>query len=202
MKTTSIEQLEQELAKAKQEVMKASWEGYFSKAKPYLESIVGKVFIKWSNGSALTIFKVKAVKEAYTTREGARGDWGPPRWFEVTASAIISCRVADVGGQYFRPSIKFSKLKFNIKKDNEVETSDISLFDLENELYTRDRVLDFGRKSYDDRIPFYDRDLDEFKIGLREVPEEVYLEAKKIAEDNVLKTKLFWDKYGPGIRKL
>jgi hypothetical protein len=198
----TVEEIEKELADAKRSELEASWKEYLGKTTLYLQSIVGKCFIKWSCNQTFSIFKVSGFKEAYTTRLGAREDWGPDRFFTVTASASITCRIADQRGNWFKPSVKFSKFKFNVVNGNEIETSELCLMDLDNEKYIRNTVMEFGRKSYNERIPFYDKELEDFKWGLREVPEEVYLEAKSIAEDNILKTKSFWDKHSTMIRKL
>lgn len=51
------------------------------------------------------------------------------------------------------------------------------------------------------KIPNFKRDLSNFSMYLREVPKEMWLEAKKIADENIMKTKLFWDKYEPIIKQ-
>lgn len=203
----NIRELEIQLEAAKKEKQKLEWEEYLNTTEEYLKGLVGKTLMRPYQNGRFIIFKINEYNtHHYADREGAYGQFAPLRWFELKSSAAINCNVKDSSGRWFRPEVKYINLQFNKitgRNKDKIETSSLDLIDYEDEKYTflPEEVRSFGKLSYDEKIPNFKRDLSNFSMYLREVPEEMWLEAKKIADENIMKTKLFWDKYEPIIKQ-
>lgn len=196
-----IKTLELELSKAKKIQQQKDWEKYLDQCESYLKGIVGKTFMKWYQNGCFIIFKVNGYEpKYYADRNGWNGNWHPSRWFELKSTQSINCRVKDSSGKYFRPEVKYSNFKFNVvtgKSKNQIETMRLDFVDYETEKYTYlpSEVREFGKLQYYKEIPDFIEELSNFKMFLREAPEGMFEEAKKIADENIMKTKQFWDKY-------
>ncbi len=198
---TEIEVMEKELAIAKKLQKQKEWEKYLDECERYLKSIVGKTFMRWYQNGCFILFKVEQYDtKYYVDRNGWNGDWNPSRWFELKSTQSINCRVADDTGKYFRPEVKYSNFKFNIitgKSKNQIETMKLDFVDYVDEKYTYlpSEVREFGKLQYDKGIPDHDNAISNFKFLLREAPQGMWEDAKKIADENIMSTKKFWDKY-------
>ena len=109
MSNDKIKQLEAELAEAKKQEAQQQWEAHMTEAKEYLSSLVGKTFLRFSSNGQMMMFKVTGFKETHCAdREGAYGQWGPARWFELKVSQSISFRHGN-----FRPELRYANCVFN-----------------------------------------------------------------------------------------
>lgn len=120
---------------------------------------------------------------------------------------MINCSVADHAGHWWRGGISYNEMKFKIirnKTKDTVEVSKLDLVDLEKEKYTYlpSEIREFGKMSYENGEPNFERDRNDFSVFLREAPKGMWEEAKKIADQNLKDTVLFWDKYQPIVNKL
>jgi hypothetical protein len=203
-----IKELEAQLQAAKKEQQKLEWEEYLNTTEKYLKSLIGKTFMRPYQNGRFIMFKVSSYStQYYIDKDGFYGQFSPFRWFELKSSSSINCNVKDSSGRWFRPEIKYTNLQFNRitgKNKNKVETSGLDLIDYENEKYTSlpEEIRVFGKLSYNEGIPNFKRDINDFSVFLREVPENMWKEAKKIADENIIKTKLFWDKYESIIKQM
>jgi hypothetical protein len=203
-----IKQLEAKLAAAKKLQAEQAWEEYLNETEAYLKSLVGKTFMRPYQNGRFILFKVSGYDtKYYIDRNGWNGDWSPSRWFELKSTQSIDCSVKDSSGRYFRPQVKYSNLRFNKitgKSKDKIETSNLDLINYNEEKYSYlpREVKEFGKLSYEKDVPNFREDWGNFNVFLREVPEEMWLTAKKIADENIMKTKKFWDKYESLIRSL
>jgi hypothetical protein len=202
-----IAELEAQLALEKKKEQLYKWEEYLNKSEKYLKSIVGKCYMRPYQNGRFTMFKVKGYKpHYYVTTNGFNGDWHPSRWFELEVTKSINCSVEDSTGKYFRPEVKYINFSFiaikGRKKDNLV-LSKIDVVNYEEEKYTRldSEIREFGKLSYESGVPDFDSSLLNFQMGLKECSEEMLNAAIEIAEDNVRKTKEFWETWQPIIKK-
>lgn len=175
--------------------------GVLKQTECYLKSLIGKTFMRPYRNGKFILFKVMGHETVvYLERKNS-----PSRYFRLKFTQFINCSVKDSSGRYFRPGVKYTNLQFNKitgKNKNKVETSDLDLIDYSTERYSYlpSEVSEFGKISYDSGIPNFKNDLSTFSLFLREVPEAMWKDAKKIADENIIKTKLFWDKYEPLIK--
>ena len=205
----TIKELEAELDSIKKIEQKDNWEKHLNETEDYLKSLIGKTFVKHYSNGGFCIFKVSGYKTSYyMDRDGFYGQWSPSRWFELESTAMINCRVADNTGRWFRGGIQYNNMKFKVikgkSKDN-IEVSKLDLVDFEKERYAQlpSEIREFGKLSYEAKDkPNLIRDINDFSVFLREAPEGMWKEAKKIADQNLIDTKKFWDKYEPKIKEL
>lgn len=204
MKT--VEELTKELELAKKKRSQEEWESHLKQAEEYLNSLVGKTFIKYYSNGGLIMFKVKGFKQQHYLEQGMYGQFTPNRWFELIISSYITCRVSDDSGKWFRPEVKYSNFKFltNRRKPQTLtEVADLRFVDSEKEQYVHapDEIVVFGKQSHSGDINLQ-RDISNFKEFLREAPIGMWEAAVEIANDNIEKTKLFWEKFQPKVREL
>lgn len=201
MKEQEIERLTKKLSDLKKKQEQEEWEKYLNETEEYLKSLIGKTFMRPYQNGRFIMFKVKNYRTSYyIDRSGFNGQWSPSRWFELESSATINCSVKDRDGNYHRPEIKYTNLVFNKvtgKSKNRIETSGLDLINHETEkyYYLPTEVREFGKISYEEGVPNFQRDRHDFGVFLREVPEQMWLDAKAIADENIMKTYKFWDKY-------
>ena len=205
----TIKQLEEELANAKKVEQQNEWETYLNETEEYLKSLVGKTFVKHYSNGGFCMFKVSGYKTSYyADRDGFYGQWSPSRWFELESTAMVNCRVADSSRNWFRGGIHYNNLKFKVvkgKSKDSIEISKLDLVDFEKEKYSYlpSEIREFGKLSYESKDkPNFIRDRDNFSTFLREAPEGMWEEAKRIADQNLIDTKKFWDIYEPKVREL
>lgn len=203
-----VERLKKELAVAEKLQKQEEWEKYIDETEEYLKTLVGKTFMRPYQNGRFILFKVVGYNtQYYADRNGWNGDWSPSRWFELKSTQSINCNVRDSSGRYFRPEVKYTNFQFNKitgKHKDKIETSSLDLIDYNEEKYSYlpTEVREFGKMSYVNNKPNFDIDMHNFSVYLREVPKGMWEEAKKIADENIMKTKIFWDKYEPIINKL
>jgi phenolic acid decarboxylase len=204
----TVKELEAKLALVRKKEEKDNWEKYLNETENYLKSLVGKTFIKHYSNGGFCMFKVSNYHtQYYADRNGFSGQWFPSRWFELESTAMINCRVADNKGQWFRGGISYNEMKFKVlrgKAKDSVEVSKLDLVDFEKEKYTYlpSEIREFGKMSYENGKPNFERDKSDFSVFLREAPEGMWEEAKRIADQNLKETELFWSKYQPIVNKL
>lgn len=194
-----IQKLEEELAALKKVEEKEKWEEYLKRCEEYLKSIVGKTFMKWYFSNSFVIFKVCGYNEQYyMDKNGFYGQWFPSRYFKLTSTKAIFCTIPNKHSH--KPSINYHKLKFNVvtgKNKDTVETTKLNMIDYADAKYSflPDEVSFFGKIAYDENKPLFDDSLLDFQVGLREAPEGMWEAAKKIADQNIIQTKEFWDEF-------
>jgi hypothetical protein len=203
----TVQELEDRLILLKKKEQQSYWEKYLNETEEYLKSLVGKTFIKHYSNGGFCMFKVSGYHtQYYIERNGFYGDWSPSRWFELESTAMINCRVADNSGNWFRGGVSYNEMKFKIirgKSKDSVEVSKLDLVDFEKEKYTYlpSEIREFGKLSYEEGEPNFIRDRSNFSVFLREAPEGMWEEAKRIADQNLRETEMFWNKYQPIINK-
>jgi len=204
----TVKELEAKLTSAKRKEEQKNWEKYINQTEKYLKSLVGKTFIKHYSNGGFCMFKVSGYyTQYYADRNGFNGQWSPSRWFELESTTMINCRVADNKGHWYRGGISYNEMKFKIvrgKAKDTVEVSKLDLVDFEKEKYTHlpSEIREFGKMSYENGEPNFERDRNSFSVFLREAPKGMWEEAKKIADQNLKETELFWNKYQPVVNKL
>lgn len=203
----TVKDLEAKLTLAKKKEQQEAWEKHLDETETYLKSLVGKTFVKHYSNGGFCIFKVNGYKTSYyIDRDGFYGQWSPSRWFELESTSMINCRVADNSGRWFRGGIQYNNLKFKVikgKSKDSIEVSKLDFIDLEKEKsYIPKEIRVFGKISYEEGIPNFGRDRNDFSVFLREAPEGMWEEAKRIADQNLVETTKFWDKYESKIRNL
>ena len=204
----SVKELEAELDLAKKKEKQDAWEKYLTKTEDYLKSLIGKTFLRHYSNGGFCMFKVSGYKASYyIDREGFYGQWSPSRWFELESTAMINCRVADNKGNWYKGGISYNDMKFKVlkgKSKDSVEISKLDLVDFTKEKYTYlpSEIREFGKISYSYGIPDFEIEKDNYSTFLREAPEGMWEEAKRIADQNLIQTELFWSKYQPIINKL
>ena len=202
-----IAELEAQLAIEKKKEQLDKWEVYLNKSETYLKSIVGKCYMRPYQNGRFIMFRVKGYKaNYYAITNGFNGDWHPSRWFELEVTKSISCSVEDSTGRYFRPEVRYIDFTFTSirgRKKDKLVLSKIDFINYEEEKYTYldSEIREFGKLSYESGIPDLDSSLLNFQMGLKECSEEMFNAAVEIAEDNVKKTKEFWETWQPIIKK-
>jgi hypothetical protein len=204
----TVQELEAKLASAKKKEQQEKWETYLNETEEYLKSLVGKTFIRHTSNGGFCMFKVSGYHtQYYIDRDGFYGQWSPSRWFELQSTAMITCRVADNKGHWFRGGISYNEMKFKVvrgKSKDSIEISKLDLVDFGKEKYSYlpEEVRVFGKMSYESGEPNFNVERNNFSVFLREAPEGMWEEAKRIADQNLKETELFWNKYQPIVNKL
>jgi hypothetical protein len=204
----TVKELEAKLASLKKKEEQDNWEKYLNETERYLKSLVGKTFLRHYSNGEFYMFKISGYDtKYYIDKNGFNGQWSPSRWFELESTAMINCRVADNKGQWFRGRISYNEMKFKVvrgKAKDTVEVSKLDLVDFEKEKYTHlpSEIREFGKMSYENGEPNFERDKHDFSVCLREVPKGMWEEAKRIADQNLKETEMFWEKYQPVVNKL
>jgi hypothetical protein len=200
-----VEELEKQLAKAKEKKAQDDWKEYLNHCEIYFKSLIGKAFIRYHSSNSFSLFKVKGfVPQYYINRNGMNGSWHPSRWFQLTCSAMINCTVSDHRGRYYKPHIRYQDMRFNLIKKKDIKTESIDYIDFNENEYARvpDQISEFGKVSYETLTPDFQRELFDFQVYLRDAPPGMWEAAKELADQNIIATKKFWDIYQPIINKL
>ena len=206
----TIEQLETKLAEAKANKELNEWNEYKDKCREYLNSMIGKSYMRMYQGSTFTMFKVIGFKESYdVTRSGFYGQWSAARFFELTISKSISTHYT-IDGRAHSNELTFDDLIFNVfkrrKKKTTFETQPITFRDNKNGtemFWSNENDYTFGIESYNGiKNPDFQREFNSFKHYMREIPNSMFEAAEAIAIDNAMKTKSFWDEYESTIKNI
>lgn len=209
MKT--IEDLEKELEIAKKIELKQKWETYLSQVKSFLDKLIGVTIISHDYNCGFTLFKLLGYEEKYyIDREGWNGNWSPCRWIEIKTSSHITCKVADSSGKWYSNSgihhsntYSFKSIVYKGKYfPKEMEMSKIYYHIYDNSekiLATIPETIKLGYTEYNEYRddPNSSRVIEKFLVSTQIAPEGMWEKAKEIADDNFMKTKLFWEEFNP-----
>lgn len=212
----SSQELQKELDIIKRKELKEKWEVYLDRVKKYINNLKGKALISHYRNGGFIIYKVLGYEEHYyATREGFNGTWGPCRWLEIKTSSYINCHVADDKGRWYGGKIdhnnncgNFKALVYKNKSyPKELEISKIEFNEISANGCSLTSICDIVKIGYTEyeeyrEDPNYDRALDRFTLFTQLAPEGMWEAAKSIADDNLVKTKNFWEVFEPKCKGL
>lgn len=202
----TIKELEKELSIAKGKHLKAKWDVYFERIKKFVMGLEGKTLMSHYRNGSFILYKVLGYEE--------HSHVGPKKWIEIHTTGYIDCNVADNRGNWFRGHIEHQgSLQFKAKvyknktfpkilemakiEWNDHEVSDCCL------VTTSETVkIGYDEAKQDTEDPSYDRALDRLLSFTQIAPEGMWEAAKAVADDNLLKTKAFWDEFEPKCKEL
>lgn len=203
-KEQTIHELETYLKELKLKESKEKWTKYLNKLEKFLKELKGKVILRWISNGGFLLYKVEDYKEQYYgDRNGAYGQWHPSRYFEVVTSNIISCRVADDRGNWFRPTINLrsdivNTFRIFTNQKGKCNLSQIEVYErgFNGTVYSDIRdssKVGFVEYSENYEDPDYSRALSQFLTFTYIVPESVLESALEVYNVHVQMTKNFWE---------
>lgn len=205
----NIQELEKQLEIAKKQQLKENWEKYLNDVKSFIAQLQNKTVINHYSNGRFILFKVIGCEEKYyANREGYNGQWAPCRWLEIKTSSYITCRVADHRGNWYGDSgithAKGDLFKAVVYKSRsfpkELTMSEIEYREGSASESCLGLITDVTKIGYTEYMEYREepnssRALDKFLLFTHIAPEGMWESAKAIADDNFIKTKLFWEKF-------
>lgn len=196
---SKTQELKEQLKKAEAEEIKEKWEIYLSKLKGFLDSLKGQYLLRWHSSGSLTMFLVNGYQEHYySDRQGAYGQWGPERWFELSTTGRIylslhSSKELKEDNFY---QVEFIRKTKKYKDTNEyLQIPYLRYEDVQWSL--RDDFGKIGFIEYDEnpKDPNHEQTVYDFTCFTKIISKEVYDTAFKIVRANTHATIDYWKKY-------
>lgn len=213
---------EAELAKLKNELLAKNWKDYLDKLKKFLDKLIGKTLLSWTNDHNLYMYKVIGYKEQYYVDvDGFYGQSGF-RWYELKTTGSLQISVPCNNGEIYEHApiritenshynddvfVPFNHIKLvKIKGKHKDQIIFPKFIFKEHELVKScsdaiNQVVAIGKLNYNEKIPDYDRSIRNFLSNSVILENDnIFNKALEIYKKHTMEVLSFYEEFNKELR--